>query len=231
LLSEQVSDLQAHNKIDGKYFLKEPQEKQKSQIYFLSMIGGGRLRNVLFPISSISLNRVREIVADLPLGNKKESQDVCFLSGYKLADYLKEYIPEVFKEGDILDMSGKRIGRHTGSINFTIGQRRGTNFPSDGKLYVVKKNIMNNTITLGKETDLYSDGFEVRNPVFWKDIKKGEHYRARIRYMSSFENVVILEVSPDSIIAGFESPVKSVTPGQIGAFFQDDIIAASGFII
>jgi len=216
--------------IDGKYFLKEPQERQKSQIYFLSMIGGDRLKNVLFPISSISLSRVREIVAGLPLGNNKESQDVCFLSGYKLVDYLKEYIPEAFREGDILDTSGKRIGRHKGSINYTIGQRRGTHFPSDGKLYVVKKNVTDNTITLGKETDLYSDGFEVINPVFWKEIRKGEHYKARIRYMSRFEDAVILEVSQDSIIAGFNSPVKSITSGQIGAFFQDDIIVASGFI-
>jgi len=216
--------------IDGKYFLTEPEEKKKSQIYFLSMIGGERLKNVLFPISSISLDKVREMVADLPLGNRKESQDVCFLSGYKLVDYLKEHIPEAFEEGDILDMSGEKIGRHNGSINFTIGQRRGTNFPSDGKLYVVKKNVIGNTITLGKETDLYSDRFEVRKPVIWKEIKKGEYYKARIRYMSRFEDVVIVEVSTDSIIAEFASPVKSVTSGQVGAFFQNDIIVASGFI-
>ncbi len=127
--------------INEKYFLKEPKEKKKSQIYFLSMIGGERLKNVLFPISSISLDEVRETVVDLPLGNSKESQDVCFLSGYKLVDYLKEHIPEAFKEGEILDISGEKIGYHDGSINFTIGQRRGTNFPSDRKLYVVKKDV------------------------------------------------------------------------------------------
>lgn len=216
--------------IDGKYFLTEPEEKKKSQIYFLSMIGGERLKNVLFPISSISLDKVRKMVSNLPLGNRKESQDVCFLSGYKLVDYLKEHIPESFEEGDILDTSGEKIGRHDGSINFTIGQRRGTNFPSDGKLYVVKKDVIENTITLGKEIDLYSDRFEVRKPVIWKEIKKGEHYKVRIRYMSRFEDVVITEVSPDSIIAEFASPVKSVTSGQIGAFFQNDIVVASGFI-
>jgi len=217
--------------IEGKYFLKEPEEKKKSQIYFLSMIGGERLRNVLFPISSISLDKVRETVKDLPLGNSKESQDVCFLSGYKLVDYLKENIPEAFKEGKILDISGKEIGSHEGSINFTIGQRRGTRFPSDGKLYVVKKDVFNNTITLGKEIDLYSECFEVKKPVIWKEIKEGEHYKARIRYMSRFEDVIIKEVSPDSIKAEFASPVKSVTSGQIGAFFEGDIIVASGFIV
>ncbi|MEN8222362.1 MAG: tRNA 2-thiouridine(34) synthase MnmA [Acidobacteriota bacterium] len=217
--------------IDGKYFLKEPEERKKSQIYFLSMIGGERLKKVLFPISSISLDKVREMVVDLPLGNRKESQDVCFLSGYKLADYLKEHIPEAFEDGDILDISGNKIGRHNGSINFTIGQRRGTGFSSDGKLYVIGKNVIDNTITLGKETDLYSDSFEVKQPVIWKEIKKGEHYKVRIRYMSKFEDVVIKDVSPDLITAEFTSPVKSVTPGQVGAFFQNDIIVASGFIV
>lgn len=174
---------------------------------------------------------MRDTVAGLPLGNSKESQDVCFLSGYKLVDYLKEYIPEAFKEGEILDISGEKIGQHDGSINFTIGQRRGTRFPSDGKLYVVKKDVIKNTITLGKETDLYSEGFEVKKPVIWKKVKKGEHYKARIRYMSRFEDVVITDVSTDSIKAEFTSPVKSVTSGQIGVFFEDDIIVASGFIV
>lgn len=217
--------------IDGKYFLAEPEEKKKSQIYFLSMIGGERLKNVLFPISSISLDKVRDIVADLPLGNSRESQDVCFLSGYKLVDYLKEHIPEAFEKGDILDTAGEKIGTHSGSINFTIGQRRGTRFPSDGKLYVVRKDVKKNTITLGKENDLYSESFEVRDPVIWKEIKKGEHYKARIRYMSKFEDVVITGVSPDSITAEFTSPVKSVTSGQAGAFFENGIIVGSGFIV
>ncbi|MEN8154141.1 MAG: tRNA 2-thiouridine(34) synthase MnmA [Acidobacteriota bacterium] len=217
--------------IDGKYFLKEPAERRKSQIYFLSMIGEEKLKKVLFPIASISLGNVRKTVSGLPLGNEKESQDVCFLSGFKLIDYLKEHIPEAFREGDILDTDGNKIGRHKGSVNFTIGQRRGTGFPSDGKLYVVKKNVRNNTITLGKEKDLYSGGFEVSSPVFWKEIKKGENYKVRIRYMSRFEDAVIKNVSPDSIKAEFTDPVKSVTSGQAGVFFLNNIVVASGFIV
>jgi len=218
-------------RIGGKYFLKEPEEKKKSQIYFLSMIGSERLQNILFPISSISLSKVREMVSELPLGNSKESQDVCFLTGYKLIDYLKEYIPKSIVEGDILDTSGEKIGRHKGSINFTIGQRRGMGFASSGKLYVVKKDVKENTITLGTESELYSNGFEIRNPVIWKEIKIGEHYKARIRYMSKFEDIEIVDVSPCLIKAEFSSPVKSVTSGQVGVFFQDDIIVASGFIV
>ncbi len=216
--------------IDGKHFLTEPVEKKKSQIYFLSMIGEEKLKRVLFPLASIPIDKVREIVKDLPLGNKNESQDVCFLNGHQLADYLKEHIPEAFKKGDILNISGEKIGQHNGSANFTIGQRRGTNFPSDGKLYVVKKNVSENTLTLGKEEDLYSDGFEIEKPVMWKEIKEKDHYKARIRYMSRFEDVVIKNVSRDSITAEFLSPVKSVTSGQAGVFFQNNIIVASGFI-
>ncbi len=217
--------------IDGKYFLKEPIEKKKSQIYFLSMIGGERLKNVLFPISSISLDKVRKTVEDMPLGNSKESQDVCFLNGYKLLDYFKKYMPAFIREGDILDMSGEKIGHHNGSIKFTVGQRRGTGFSSSGKLYVVKKDVKSNTITLGNESELYSDGFEIRDPVMWKEIKRGGYYKARIRYMSKFEDIKVVDVSFNSIKVEFYSPVKSVTSGQVGVLFQDDIIVASGFII
>jgi len=216
--------------INGRFFLKEPVDRVKSQIYFLSMIGPERLKNVIFPLSSMDVSKVREQVRDLPLGNSRESQDVCFLSGMKLDEFLRREIPGAFTEGDILDIHGKTVGRHQGAVNFTIGQRRGTGFSSPGKLYVVRKDMKNNTITLGGEEYLYSDELTMSEPVFWKEIHAGEKYKARIRYMSGLEDIDVTDVQPDQIKIRFDSPVKSVTSGQICALYENDIIAAAGLI-
>lgn len=217
--------------INGRFFLTEPEDKKKSQIYFLSMIGGRALEKVLFPIAGIPIERVRETVKGLPLGNKEESQDVCFLHNQRLIDFLKERLPRrYFREGDILDVDGNKIGRHKGSVYFTIGQRRGTGFASDRKLYVVRKDVQNNTITLGDEEHLYSSGVTVINPVYWRPVRVGEVFRGKFRYMSSFHKAVITEVSDFFLKAEFETPVKSITPGQIGVFYDGDTIAAAGFI-
>ena len=217
--------------IDGRFFLTEPEDRNKSQIYFLSMIGSRALEKVLFPIADIPIEKVREKVKELPLANKEESQDVCFLHNRKLMDFLREHLPSsYFREGDILDVKGNKIGRHKGAVYFTIGQRRGTNFASDRKLYVIKKDVQKNTITLGDEEYLYSPGVNVIKPVFWRPVKVGEVFKAKFRYMSPFYKTVITNVSESGLSAEFEKPVKSITPGQVAAFYDNDIIVAAGFI-
>ena len=218
-------------RINGDFFLTEPGERNKSQIYFLSMIGNQALEHVLFPLSSISLARVQEIVKDFPLAHEEESQDACFLHDRDLVAFLKSHLhSRYFQEGDILDVNGHKIGRHKGAVYFTIGQRRGTRFSSDRKCYVIKKDVKNNTITLGEEKDLYSHSVSVIKPVFWRQIRVGEVFKTKFRYMSPFYEATVREVSPHFITAEFAKPAKSVTPGQIGAFYDNDIIAAAGFI-
>ncbi|MCI0470895.1 MAG: tRNA 2-thiouridine(34) synthase MnmA [Candidatus Aminicenantes bacterium] len=216
--------------ISGNYFLKEPVEKQKSQIYFLSLIGKERLKQVVFPLAGSRIAEVREMVKDLPLANRQESQDACFLQDVNLMDYLRDALPGKFKPGVILDIDGNEIGTHQGAIYFTVGQRRGTRFSSDRKLYVVKTDAQGNTITLGEDKHLFSDFITVTSPVFWKEVKPGEVYKVRVRYFGNFTEAEIESAAPDRISARFKKPVRAVTPGQIGVFYQDEIIVAAGFI-
>ena len=167
---------------------------------------------------------------DLPLANIKESQDVCFLQNRNLMEYLKQYIPDAFSPGDILDVNSNQIGRHQGALYFTIGQRRGTFFASGKKLYVIKKDITRNTIILGEKSHLLEDSIEVKNPVFWRSLKKGEVLSLRIRYLSSLVLAEITNVTEKGIKAKFSQPKEAITPGQIGVFYDRDIIVAAGHI-
>ena len=214
----------------GRWFLKEPLDRRKSQIYFLAMIEPAVLEKIIFPIANLTIEQVRTKVAGLPLANCEESQDVCFLQGENLSTFLSRHLPGSFKEGDILDTGGKPIGRHQGAIHFTVGQRRGTGHASDRRLYVIGRDIAANTVTLGDEDDLLADVLTVKAPVFWRPLRIGEKLSVKVRYQLHGHEAEIVETSATGIRAVFNKPVRAVTPGQFGVFYDGDIIVAAGEI-
>ena len=216
---------------DGRWFLKELLDRRKAQIYFLAMIDPAVLAKVLFPIAALTISQVRAKVAGLPLANPEESQDICFLQGESLAAFLSRYLPESFREGDILDTRGNTIGRHQGAIHFTLGQRRGTRHASDRRLYVIGRDMAANTVTLGDESDLLSGSLTVVNPVFWRPLQVGESLLVKIRYQVNGHVAEIVEVSASHIRAVFKDRVRAVTPGQFGVFYDNDVIVAAGEIV
>jgi tRNA-specific 2-thiouridylase len=217
--------------LDGCWFLKEPLDRRKSQIYFLAMIEPSVLAKILFPIAALTIDQVRAKVVGLPLANMEESQDVCFLQGENLAAFLARHLPESFKEGAILNMQGDKIGRHQGAIHFTVGQRRGTGHASDRRLYVVGRDLEANTVTLGDECDLLAGSLTLANPVFWRPLQVGEKLAVKIRYQLHGHEAEITEVATTHIRAVFKAPVRAVTPGQFGVFYDSDIIIAAGEIM
>jgi tRNA-uridine 2-sulfurtransferase len=214
----------------GTWFLCEPLDRRKSQIYFLAMVEPAVLARVLFPIAALTIAQVRQKVAGLPLANIEESQDVCFLQGESLAPFLSRHLPESFREGDFLDMAGDVIGRHRGAVHFTVGQRRGTGHASDRRLYVVGRDMAANTVTLGDESDLLSATVTVARPVFWRPLHIGEKLSVKVRYQLRGHDAEVAEVSASHIRAVFKDPVRAVTPGQFAVFYDNDIIVAAGEI-
>jgi len=217
--------------LDGRWFLKEPQDRRKSQIYFLAMIDPAVLAKVLFPVAALTVAQVRAKVAGLPLANPEESQDVCFLQEETLVSYLSRHLPEGFRAGDILNTHGDVIGRHQGAIHFTVGQRRGTRHASDRRLYVVGRDLAANTVTLGDESDLLSAALIVKNPVFWRPLRSGEKLSVKVRYQLHGHEAEVAEVSASGIRAVFKDPQRAVTPGQFAVFYDNDIIVAAGEIV
>jgi tRNA-specific 2-thiouridylase len=215
----------------GRWFLCEPADRRKSQIYFLAMIEPAVLEKIVFPIAALTVDQVRAKVAGLPLANPEESQDVCFLQGETLASYLARLLPESFAAGDILDVGGNKIGRHHGAVRFTVGQRRGTGHASGRRLYVVGRDMAANTVTLGDERDLQSTALAVADPVFWRPLRAGENLEAKTRYQFHGHQAEIVEVSATRVRAVFKNPVRAVTPGQFGVFYDGDVIVAAGEIV
>ena len=220
----------AQVEITGQRFLREPRQKTKSQIYFLSLIDPAVLERVLFPLADRTLADVRRRVARLPLANPEESQDACFLQGQSLAEYLGERLPASFRPGDFLSGDGQIIGRHQGALHYTVGQRRGTRFSSSTRLYVLGVDVAANTVTLGSDRKLYADSLRVRQVNFWRPLRPGDHLKVKIRSQHRGEMAAITAVSESGIEADFAKPVRALTPGQVAVFYDDDIIVAAGEI-
>ncbi len=217
-------------RVGERWFLREPLDRVKSQVYFLAAIDPAVLEHALFPLAGMTVAEVRRQVAGLPLANVRESQDVCFLQGEDLGGFLARHLPGGFRPGDFLDVNGETIGRHDGALHFTLGQRRGTGHAAGRRLYVVGRDLAGNTVTLGDENDLYAAALAVRRPVLWRRLRSSETLRVKVRYEAAGHEAVISEASATIIRARFREPVRAVTPGQLAVFYDGDIVVAAGEI-
>ncbi|MCU0237331.1 MAG: tRNA 2-thiouridine(34) synthase MnmA [Acidobacteria bacterium] len=215
---------------DGRWFLQEPADRRKSQLYFLAMIDPPALEKVLFPLAALTVGEVRARVVGLPLANMEESQDICFLQGEGLAAFLQRHAPDGFAPGNFLDANGKNIGRHNGALHFTVGQRRGTGHAAGRRLYVVARDAAANTVTLGDEDDLRTGSLAAALPVYWRPLHVGEELAVKVRYGLHAHAATITETGGKRIRAIFKNPVRAVTPGQLAVFYDGDMIVAAGEI-
>lgn len=216
---------------DQKRFLCEPVEKRKSQIYFLALMEPKRLEKVVFPLSTVTVDEVRAMTRDLPLVNKQESQDVCFLAGSSLHEYLaRELDMHAFRPGEIVDLKGNVLGRHQGLIHYTVGQRRGLRYAGGKRLYVVAKDSVRNRLVLAEEGALLSRRLRGVMAVYWRELHAGDVVTVKIRYQAEARAARVLSCSTEEFDLHFEEPVGAVTPGQIAVLYDGELIVAGAEI-
>ena len=220
-------------------------DDNKDQSYFLWRLNQHDLKHSLFPIGNYTKTKVREIAKKAGLSNalKKDSQGICFLGKVSLRDFLKNYIPP--KEGDILNLKGKKIGEHEGAYYYTIGQRHvgvgnpKTSTGGDTKpQYVAEKNVKKNTLTMAEGKDnpaLFKDEIKLTDVNFISpelEIENKElKVRARVRYRQPLFDAVLYKLSAGSYKLVFEKPQKFIAPGQSAVLYTNDSKMLGGGII
>jgi len=227
--------------IDGVNYMKKSYDRNKDQTYFLSQINYEQLSDTLFPLGDIDKQEVRRIASELNLNvaSKKDSTGVCFIGERNFKQFLNNYLPA--KRGIIVDVvSNKKVGEHDGVLYYTIGQRKGLGIGGIKGIdavswFVVAKDVNKNILYVaqGDETEyLLSDRAIIKN-INWinkqrptGDIKVG----AKFRYRQNDNPVTLRFLDDDTIELIYDSPVKSVTPGQAAVFYQDDICLGGGII-
>jgi tRNA-specific 2-thiouridylase len=187
------------------------------------------LENILFPISALTKDEVRELAKKsfLSVAEKQESQDICFVTQKNYQQFLVERGQE-FKPGTIVDMQGKIVGRHRGIIFHTIGQRGGLGISHPTPLYVVSIDPAANRIVVGEKKELMAKGLVAGDINMLAKSWPGQVY-AKIRYRKKEALCEIKEESKGFKVT-FAEEQEAITPGQSVVFYGHDRVLGGGII-
>lgn len=218
--------------INGSYFLKKPVDRAKDQTYFLYSIKRENLSKIIFPLAKYGKEEVREIARkiNLPVAEKEESQEVCFVDRKKYMEFLKRNadINEI-RPGNILDINGKIIGKHEGIAFYTIGQRKGLGISAPSPLYVVKIDPKKAEITVGQRKYLKNKCLIARNINLLCE-KLPERVKAKIRYNHKEADCIITKTK-EGLLITFDIEQEAITPGQSVVFYDNDLVLGGAEIL
>ena len=217
-----------------KYVLKKALDETKDQSYVLYDLTQETLARVKFPLGSLRKTEAREIAAEAGLINarKHDSQDICFVPGGDYARFMEDFTGKHYPAGDFLDVSGKKVGTHSGAVRYTIGQRKGLGLAMGAPVYVCAKDMQANTVTVGPESELF-DTIVYANEVNWiaiPELKGPLRVTARTRYHQTEQPATVYPAGPDSFRLEFDQPQRAPTPGQAVVLYQGDVVLGGGTI-
>jgi tRNA-specific 2-thiouridylase len=205
----------------------------KDQSYFLYCLKKERLQRILFPLGGLVKKEVRRIAAEsgLPTAKEKESNDICFIGEGNYDAYLKNSGGVKPRPGRIVDAKGKKLGRHEGFYNYTIGQRRGLGVYGSERLYVTELRPDANEVVLGKLSEACFCGIEVAG-VNWlaKKPAAGECVDAQIRYRHKPVSCLVVSCEGERFSGIFNEPQFAPAKGQSLVFYEGDRVLGGGVI-
>jgi tRNA-uridine 2-sulfurtransferase len=237
----------------GRHLLRKGLDERKDQSYFLFELTQEQLSRALFPLGSLTKPEVREIARthDLPVAEKGESQEICFVPDGDYARFIEKYLGEADNssalpaqklynlslrrtagDGDIVTRDGQLIGRHSGIHNYTVGQRRGLGISWSEPLYVVGIDPDRNQVIVGTKDELPGTSF-IAGRLNWISYDMPTEpftTGARIRYRHRESPALVTPLGSDRVRVDFEEPQRAITPGQAVVFYDGDLVVGGGWI-
>jgi len=219
----------------GYFYLNKGVDKEKDQSYFLYTMTQNQLSHTLFPVGLFTKSEIRRRARKwgLPVAERLESQEICFIPDNDYAGFLKKRMPETFYPGPIVDSKGQILGHHSGIIHFTVGQRRGMGIAAPHPLYVLEINTSKNEIVVGPNDCLYKKDL-LADQINWiseDKIVSSVQAKARIRYKHKEAEALLVPLASEKIRVEFEKPQRAITPGQAVVFYNGNVVLGGGTII
>ncbi len=217
---------------NGRFLLK-CSESKKDQSYFLYKLTQHQLSKSIFPLEGMEKDLIREKAekAGLPVAKKGDSQEICFVPDDDYISYLAS-LGISSPEGNFVDINGNILGKHSGIINYTVGQRKGLG--AFGKpMFVLSMDAENNTVTIGENGSQYGIGFIADKLNFIPFDSLDEPIRAdvKIRFRAKEQPALITPCGDGTVMVVFDEPQRSITPGQSAVFYDGDTVLGGGRII
>lgn len=218
----------------GRWIIRAGADEKKDQSYALYSLQQEQLAAALTPLGGMRKAEVRERAQDLglPVADRPESQELCFIVNDHYPAYLRRLVPATATPGPIVDSSGRRIGTHRGIAFYTIGQRRGVGISGAPQaLYVVEIDPRANAVVVGPERDLYRKRVRAgaANYVARAELGDPARLRGKLRYKMKAQPCTV-RGEGERLDAEFDSPQRAVTPGQAAVFYDGDTVACGGVI-
>jgi tRNA-specific 2-thiouridylase len=206
----------------------------KDQSYFLFMLSQQQLKRTIFPLGELTKPEVRQIARDmgLPVAEKAESQEICFIANDDYAAFLADQLPAIPPPGEIINEEGQLLGTHKGIHRYTVGQRKGLGISSPNPLYVSDINGKANKIMVGERDSLNRNGL-LATDLNWQAAEKPAgplEVEVKIRNQAKPALANLTFQSEDSAHVSFHKTQQGVAPGQAAVFYHGDRLLGGGWI-
>jgi tRNA-specific 2-thiouridylase len=210
-------------------------DPDKDQSYVLHVLGQEQLAHALFPLGAYTKPQVRVLARrfGLPVAERAESQDLCFLAGNELRGFLQRHAPQVERPGPILDRQGRQMGTHPGLAFYTIGQRKGLGIASPAPLYVLEKDTAQNALIVGPSEELGKRELVAERVNWVSGEATPAPFRAqvKIRYRASLAWGTVTPLEGERAQVTFDDPLRDITPGQAAVFYEGEVVLGGGIIL
>jgi tRNA-specific 2-thiouridylase len=218
---------------NGEKSLLRGKDHRKDQSYVLFGMSRATLEHTLLPIGEFEKHEVRALAQEmhLPVYNKPDSQEICFVPDQDYAALVKRRTPDKFRAGQVVDTAGQAIGTHEGHQHFTIGQRRGAGVALGYPVYVVDIDASANRVTLGAREELLRSSLIANQINLLSSRCHGEfRSQAKIRYNHQPQPATAIVTGKDELTVRFDEPQPAITPGQAVVLYDGDVLLGGGWI-
>jgi len=241
---------------NGRFSIKKSVTLAKDQTYALYNLTQYQLSHTLMPVGEYTKDEIRSLANELklPVANKPDSQEICFVPDNNYAGFIANYLLENEKTtgndnallqknkegtfnglapGNYVNTKGEVIGKHEGMVHYTVGQRKGLGLAMGHPVFVVELKPETNEVVIGNSNDVFSDRLYANNLNFMaiEDLDGEMKVEAKIRYGHKGARCIIVKTAEDEVLCVFDEPQRAITPGQAVVFYQGDYVIGGGTII
>jgi tRNA-specific 2-thiouridylase len=222
----------------GRWLLYRAADAARDQTYFLWGLTQDQLARTLFPLGDYLKPQVRDLARQLglPVAEKGDSQEICFVPNGDYAAFIEAYfaeqgIPLERTRGEVVTTDGRTLGEHQGVHRFTVGQRRGLNVAVGEPLYVIATEPATQRVIVGRNKELLKSRLTIRgvNWIAFERLDSPVRAGVKIRNKHAAAPATLFP-SGDALEAVFDEPQRAVTPGQAAVFYRDDLVLGGGWI-
>jgi tRNA-specific 2-thiouridylase len=211
--------------------IRTAHDTRKDQSYMLAKLDPALLDRISFPLGGLTKDAVRSLARDagLPVADKRESQDLCFVAGLGGRAFLRRHGgPRLRKPGEIVDADGRVLGNHGGQHEFTVGQRRGLNLGAPQPLYVLNKDAQTNRVTVGLKEALATRTVRLEDARLHRPAEAVK--QVRLRYHARPLECRARPAGGRALELELAEPADAAAPGQLACLMRDDCVVGEGTI-